>query len=567
MSTLSSRLIALLAALFFCIAALTATSWVTTGNQSEALGRLYTENVVPLRDLKIISDRYAVDVVDAAHKARAGSFTMEKSNQVMRAALEEIGKLWNRYQAQVTDKEEANKAKTTAALLADAHKATETLISLTAGGDKAKLVAYIEGGMYPAIDPATEAVGQLIDLQLVRAEATRNEAQRVGAISNLALTAMAGIALIFAAVGCLYVMRGIARPLRQSIAAMSSLATITRDTSETALDRLALVTPKETRRADEIGDIQRALTTLCEAEGERRRLVAEALAAEAARLERAGRIEALIRQFDESAQATLREVGISAESLLSASDRMLNVSRTTSEQAGVVAAATHEAAESAKSLTSVGDELAMSIAEISRQAEQSSAFASEAAVKARNTDTTVGKLNEAGRSIVEVVSLIKTIASQTNLLALNATIEAARAGEAGRGFAVVAAEVKALASQTTRATEVISDQVLAIQEAAAESIEAIQDITQMIEQINQVASSIAVAVTEQSQATTGIAENVMQVARGSEHAAESITVVHEAARETGDSANLVRGASGTLKEQSDRLRADVVRFLKAVQAA
>ncbi len=52
MSTLSSRLIALLAALFFCIAAHAATSVDHHGQPIRALGRLNTENVVPLRDLK-----------------------------------------------------------------------------------------------------------------------------------------------------------------------------------------------------------------------------------------------------------------------------------------------------------------------------------------------------------------------------------------------------------------------------------------------------------------------------------------------------------------------------------
>lgn len=567
MSTLSKRLVALFGAMFVCIAALAAASWFTTTTQSTALGKLYTENVVPLRDLKVISDRYAVDVVDAAHKARAGSFSFEKANAVMREAIEEITRLWKRYERQIEDAEERTKAKTTAGLLDEARKATETLITLTQGTDKARLVAFVENGMYQAIDPATDAVGQLIELQLVRAEATRNEANRVGALSYLVLIVFGGFSLLLAGTGCLYAVRGIAGPLRRSINAMTTLATVTRDTSDDALSLLGSVTFEGASRSDEIGDIARALETLCAAETERRHLLAAARSEEIDRLERAQRIDALLQTFDARASQTLNDVADSADKLLSASDRMLDVSRTTSEQAGVVAAATHEAAVSAQSLTAVGDELALSISEIGRQAEQSSAFASQAASKARDTDSTVAKLNHAGRSIVEVVGLIRTIASQTNLLALNATIEAARAGEAGRGFAVVASEVKALASQTTRATEVISEQVMAIQEAATESIDAIQDITRMIEQINQVASSIAVAVTEQSQATMGIAENVQQVARGSEHAAESITVVHDAAQETGRSANIVREASSILQRQSDQLRADVMRFLTDVKAA
>ena len=65
---------------------------------------------------------------------------------------------------------------------------------------------------------------------------------------------------------------------------------------------------------------------------------------------------------------------------------------------------------------------------------------------------------------------------QTNLLALNATIEAARAGDAGKGFAVVASEVKSLAGQTARATDEIKAQIVEIQGATGQTVDAIKII-------------------------------------------------------------------------------------------
>ena len=89
-----------------------------------------------------------------------------------------------------------------------------------------------------------------------------------------------------------------------------------------------------------------------------------------------------------------------------------------------------------------------------------------------------------------MIGLIQAIAGQTNLLALNATIEAARAGEAGRGFAVVASEVKSLAAQTARATAEIAEQIGAIQSAAVDSAQAIEQVNAIITDMSAIASTV-----------------------------------------------------------------------------
>lgn len=152
-----------------------------------------------------------------------------------------------------------------------------------------------------------------------------------------------------------------------------------------------------------------------------------------------------------------------------------------------------------------------------------------------------------------VVKTITSIAEQTNLLALNATIEAARAGEVGKGFAVVANEVKELAKETARATEDIGGKIGAIQQDTRLAIDAIRQIQAIITRINEIQTSIASAVEEQSATTREIGRNVTEAAKGTSEIAASITGVADAAGSTSQRAQEASLDTESLRELSIRL--------------
>ena len=102
--------------------------------------------------------------------------------------------------------------------------------------------------------------------------------------------------------------------------------------------------------------------------------------------------------------------------------------------------------------------------------------------------------------------VIAEIARQTNLLALNAAIEAARAGEAGKGFAVVANEVKDLARETAKATEEVGEKVAAIQTDAGSVVDALHQVAQTVERINEAQNIISGVLTEQNAVTRSVLE-------------------------------------------------------------
>jgi PAS domain S-box-containing protein len=274
----------------------------------------------------------------------------------------------------------------------------------------------------------------------------------------------------------------------------------------------------------------------------------------------AGAFEASVGGIVDTMSSAAREMQTTAAAMASTAEE-------TSRQSTAVASASEEASVSVQTVASATEELASSVGEISRQVSTSSAIASKAVAESERTDHLVKGLAEAAQKVGAVTGLIREIASQTNLLALNATIEAARAGEAGKGFAVVASEVKSLANQTGKATEEISAQIAAMQNATRDTVAAIQSIGTTIGQINEIATTIAAAVEEQGAATQEISRHVQQVAAGTREVSGNIAGVTQAAGETGAASGRVLSAAGELSRQGEELRTQVARFLTEVRAA
>jgi methyl-accepting chemotaxis protein len=225
----------------------------------------------------------------------------------------------------------------------------------------------------------------------------------------------------------------------------------------------------------------------------------------------------------------------------------------TSTQVHVVSSAAEQVSANVRSVAAATEEMDATIREIASQAHQAARVAGEAVGLAESTGTLVNRLGESGSMIGGVVKTITSIAEQTNLLALNATIEAARAGEVGKGFAVVANEVKELAKETARATEDIGGKIGAIQQDTRLAIEAIRQIQAIITRINEIQTSIASAVEEQSATTREIGRNVTEAAKGTDEIAANITSVAEAAGSTSKRAQEASLDTESLRELSVRL--------------
>jgi len=269
----------------------------------------------------------------------------------------------------------------------------------------------------------------------------------------------------------------------------------------------------------------------------------------------------------ERLRAMLGSIGASAERLNDSSGQLNSVAHTiggsageASAQAGVVRAAAEEVSRNVETVAAGTDEMGASVKEIARSAADAARTATNAVALAQSSSATVAKLRESSGEIADVIKVITSIAEQTNLLALNATIEAVRAGEAGKGFAVVAGEVKELAQETAKATEDIGHRIEAIQADTSAAITAIDQISQVIDEINQSQSTIASAVEEQSATTNEISRNISEAASGTSEIARNVASVAESASSTTASVTHAEVAADELARMAGELRELVTQF-------
>ena len=387
--------------------------------------------------------------------------------------------------------------------------------------------------------------------------ATRSADETAAFSSSRLITVLGGIAAVGVALIAGWLLtRSLVRPL---VRASEIVAQLARRDYNFVL--------REDKRSDEIGVLSRAIDALRKALQEADAAATVQAADQAAKAERAARLAALTRDFEQQVSGLVGQLSSASTELEATAQSMTSTAEQTNSQASTVAAAAEEASTGVQTVAAAAEELAGSIHEIGRQVSESTKMTGKAVDEAHRTDTIVRALSDGAQKIGDVVGLITSIAGQTNLLALNATIEAARAGDAGKGFAVVASEVKGLASQTAKATEEIANQITQIQGATREAVSAIQAIASAIEEVSGISTSIASAVEEQAAATAEIARNVQQTSASTQQVTTNIAGVSQAASSTGAAAGQVLGAARGLSQQSEQLTGAVNSFVTAVRAA
>ncbi|MDX2104474.1 MAG: HAMP domain-containing methyl-accepting chemotaxis protein [Alphaproteobacteria bacterium] len=372
---------------------------------------------------------------------------------------------------------------------------------------------------------------------------------------NLALGATGVLAVVLGLLAL--IVRGVVRPVVSLTHTMQVLADGDLEQPIPATDR-----------ADEVGRMARAVEVFKVNALEVRRLAeAQAALEQKASADRAQLVERVLGEFEATVGEVMRAVSHASAEMATSSTALADRLSIIEQQSETVRAATAETSASVETVSAATEELSASVGEISSKVQETARMAVDAAAASSKMRTGIETLAGQAARIGAIVQLISDIAAQTNLLALNATIEAARAGDAGKGFAVVASEVKNLAAQTAKATEEITTQVSAIQDATTTAVGDVQAISAMAERNRESSAGIAAAVEQQGAATQEIARSVSEASRGTSVVAESMTSVADAVAQANAAATGLRGRTDGMRASMEDLNQAVQRFTTVLRAA
>jgi methyl-accepting chemotaxis protein len=556
MQSISFRLSAAVISLaFVALIAALVSIMVVRGNE-RAMQTVLDDRVIPLRDLKSISDAYAVDIVDTSHKVRGGSFTFEQGIEKVKSSAAVIDKQWNAYLATYLTVEEQRLVEEAKKAMLAADAGVGQILRILRERDRNAMAEFVDKQLYPAIEPMTSAIDKLVTLQIDESTA---EAKRVRENAAFTLNAMIGLSLValaLVAFALLVTFGSVIKPLRRLTA---ELLTMGRgDFSHAVSDQ---------ERKDEIGQMARVAELMrnnslaMNAMNEEKRLAAER------ELERSDALLASIRDLGDKVTAVSGKVMRSAEAMTMNSSIVADSADQTAARSAGAQQSLEGNTAAIQSMAAATSELSMTVQELALQGHKILEAVDAMAGRTTSAVDRLGELNGIAAKAASAVDLIANVADQTNLLALNATIEAARAGEAGRGFAVVAGEVKTLAAQAARATTDIRTLIDGMASTGNAVHGAMNEVLGGISDLRSVASFVKEACEEQSHATGAISRSIEETAQAAHSILQDVDVMSKSAAETGEVAQNVAGIATELMEASNLMQSQMNDFARTMKAA
>ncbi|HLD64905.1 MAG TPA: methyl-accepting chemotaxis protein, partial [Pseudomonas sp.] len=360
---------------------------------NQSFRELFTDRMQPISQLKIISDAYAVSIVDASHKYRAGVFDEATFQQNFRDARQRIEASWRDYSSTNLTREERVRVERTQSMFAQANRLTDELLGEVANGKlRAQEPKNFNERLYGVIDPLSGELEGLIKLQLDEGVKLNTQTQAQYQSIERSFLAIGALALILVLGAALWISLSILRPLRSLNAVIGEV--------QRSSD-LTLRAPVVGR--DELADTAQAFNTMLE------------------------HLQGLIRHFGDATS----QLAAAAEEMSNISTQVSQAASSQGQQTDMVATAVHEMSVAVQEVARTALRTANTATAANQEASQGSTLVQanlqsieQLSESIQQGAEVINRLHTQSDEIGTVLGVIQSIAEQTNLLALNAAIEA-----------------------------------------------------------------------------------------------------------------------------------------------
>ncbi|MBU0748174.1 MAG: MCP four helix bundle domain-containing protein [Gammaproteobacteria bacterium] len=503
---ISTRLALLLAILCIVGAALGVAGIAGMQRANTSLNTVYQDRVVPLKQIKQVSDAYAINVVDTAHKVRDGALTAQQGLQAIAQARAAIQSNWSAYLATELVPEEVRLVEQFKQRQTRAETSVVEFEKLLKSANMPQLATFAANEMYPALDPLQEVLGALVEVQLniAKAEYDNSESRYQKTVFAIALS-IAASSLLALGVG-IFVIRSITMPLRSALALSDAIAggDLTQNIQVQGSNEMSQL-------LHGLNGMQTSLVTL------------------------------------------VRAVHESATSVSAASAEIAQGNNDLSARTEGQASALEETAASMEELNSTVRQNADNSSHANQLSKNASTIAVQGGEVVADVVRTMKDINHSSSKIADIIGVIDGIAFQTNILALNAAVEAARAGEQGRGFAVVASEVRNLAGRSAEAAREIKILI-------GNSVERVEAGTALVDRAGQTMSEVVDSIRRVTEIMGEISGASSEQSQGVDQINEAVTQMDQATQQNAALVEEMAAAAASLNQQASALVATVSTF-------
>jgi methyl-accepting chemotaxis protein WspA len=482
-------------------------------SSNQNLVSVYNEQIVPIRRLKIIADKYAIDIAGAINRGANGLTTFAEALEQLNKATLVVERQWDLYttsQRNIPD-EEDDIIQELYGLMEMANGSLENARHFLREGDMIGLTLYAMDDVGNLVTPISSKISHLIDVKLDRTkslyEMSMDSYQNQ---KNIALfVILFGIALSVSV--CSTLIRTINKSLLQVTEKLEDLATGDADLTK----RIPVISK------DEVGKLSQNFNLVLD------------------------KLNKLVRGI----QTSGGDLNFSAEKMAISSQSLNKTVKGFGDF-------TFEVVNTTKQISSTSVDLLETMNDVSKVASNTAQLAISGQSSLSEMKENMSKMEESSNSIAVKLAVISDkaasinhvlfaifkVAERINLLSFNASIEAEKAGEYGKGFSVVAREIRRLADQTRSATtdigKIVGDMKGAVSEGVKEVGNFSEEVTDYIEHLRGTTKQLVQIIRE----VQNLRPQFEKVYHGMQDQAEGAVLIENSIVELSDGAKVAAKA-------------------------